>query len=320
MEMSSKEAGENVSDPGDPCNSYEWSIVFCLIMTLSIVAWIMAIIVIIHSRQSKGGNLSGLDKLSCLLALATLIQFGPILSHSLHAGHNTFSYSQTGCKLMFYTDHGTRHVITALVCGLVAYAYYGLHHGFESVNGRLGSLGMGWVLLGLAALQGLFGMVPAMYVDLAPNELNCIWTISMKLTLGQVVSMDLILRSLSPYLVPCLLVIYPVMQLTKLLPGVEEKHKSATVRTILTITVSYFALNSPYAVNLIVEYALHLSSSPHSFAAVCNFKWFFFLVHQVWFIVAPLMLIKGDPTVEMESVKQWIVKFRKISDDKAQLV
>ena len=39
-------------------------------------------------------------------------------------------------------------------------------------------------------LQGLFGMVPAMYVDLAPDRNSCIWTPSMWLTLPHVVSME----------------------------------------------------------------------------------------------------------------------------------
>ena len=98
-----------------------------------------------------------------LLSIATIIQFGPNLSSSLHAGHNYYNFSQTGCKLLFYTEYGTRHVITFLVCSMLAYAYYGLHHGFESVAGKVKSVGMGWIILILAAVQGLFGMVPSMY-------------------------------------------------------------------------------------------------------------------------------------------------------------
>ena len=178
--MSGNSSVDNVSDPGDPCNSYEWSVVFCFIMTLSIIAWLVAIAVvsiiiysppptlsylstqILSSRQSRGSSPSGLDKLSALLFLATIIQFGPMLSSSLHSGHNYYYYSQTGCKMLFYTEYGARHVITVLVVGMVAYAYYGLHHGFESVSGRMGTAGLGWILLGLAGVQGLFGMVPAM--------------------------------------------------------------------------------------------------------------------------------------------------------------
>ena len=55
--------------------------------------------------------------------------------------------------------------------------------------------------------------------------------------------MELVLRSLSPYLVPSLVVVYPIVQLVRLLPGVEEPQRIATIRTIIYITVSYFVLN-----------------------------------------------------------------------------
>ena len=71
-------------------------------------------------------------------------------------------------------------------------------------------LGTGYIILGLALVQvtfvitlesifyppiffqGLFGMVPAMYVDLAPDRQSCIWTPSMWLTLSHVVSMEVV--------------------------------------------------------------------------------------------------------------------------------
>jgi len=41
-------------------------------------------------------------------------------------------------------------------------------------------------------------------------------------------------------------------------------------------------------------------------------------VHQVWFLVAPLMLLIGDPTVDMESEKLAILttKLKKIYTEK----
>jgi Na+-transporting NADH:ubiquinone oxidoreductase subunit NqrD len=64
-------------------------------------------------------------------------------------------------------------VVTALVWSLLLWAHWGLKHGVESkqskrrpapagVDGWARSLGLGWVLLGIVAVQGLFGMVPAM--------------------------------------------------------------------------------------------------------------------------------------------------------------
>ena len=85
-----------------------------------------------------------------------------MLVHSIHAGFNHYSYSQTGCKLMFFTEYGMRHVIATVVCCMLFYAYYGLHYGFDSVNAKLSTWGVGWLLLLLASIEGLFGMVPAM--------------------------------------------------------------------------------------------------------------------------------------------------------------
>jgi hypothetical protein len=47
-------------------------------------------------------------------------------------------------------------------------------------------------------------------------------------------------------------------------------------------------------------------------------RWFFFLIHQSWFLVVPLMLIIGDPTVEIDSGKLSIVttKLKKIYSEK----
>merc|ERR1712142_852201 len=139
LNMSEGEGG-NKSGPGDPCNSYAWSIVFCIIMAFSLLAWLFTVFKIQKSRKTRGGSLSGLDKLVGLISFAAFIQFGPMLSASLHKGHNVYSYSQTGCKLLIYTNFGIHHAITALVCSLMAYAYYGLHHGFESVSARLNNV------------------------------------------------------------------------------------------------------------------------------------------------------------------------------------
>merc|ERR1712168_47737 len=312
--------GQNPSDPGDPCNSYDWSIVFCLVMVLSILSWLVTGAMTLSARNARGGQLTGLHKLSVLLALCSLLQFGPMLSSSLHSGHNVFSYTQTGCKLLFYTEYGTRHVITALLLGLFTYCHYGLHHGFESIDGKLNTAGWGWLLLMVAAVQGLFGMVPAMYVDLSQDRLSCSWTYSMSLNLAQVVSMELVLRPLTPYLVPGLILIYPIISMFKLLPEVTEQGRAATVRTVLYLVTSYFILNSPYAINLLVEYGLRLTQVPHSYVAVCNLKWFFFLIHQSWFLMAPLILLFGDPSVDLTSVKQWTGKIRKLYDDKVGLI
>jgi len=57
--MAANVTGENVSDPGDPCNSYEWSIVFCFIMALAIIAWLIAIALVSKTSNKYLSNFVG---------------------------------------------------------------------------------------------------------------------------------------------------------------------------------------------------------------------------------------------------------------------
>lgn len=307
-------------DPGDPCNSYEWSIVFCFTMVLSLIAWSVAIFMTITSSRRLGSSISGLDRIFFLLAFVSFIQFGPMLTSALHSGHNTYSYSQTGCKMMFFTEYGTRHVITGLVLCLLAWAYCVLHHGLESVDGKIKSFGMGWTLLIMALVEGLFGMVPAMYIDLSPNHLYCGFTASMNLTLSQVVSMEILLRPVIPYILPAIIGLPMVVYLHKMLPDVQEATRKTKLKIVLLVVGSYFLINLPYAIILCVEYGLMSTLHSVSYATVCNFKWFFFLVHQSWYLLTPLVLILVDPDVDTTSATQFFNKFKKMYDDRLALV
>ena len=55
--------------------------------------------------------------------------------------------------------------------------------------------------------------------------------------------MELILRCLTPYIVPSLIILYPSFKLMRLLPSVDEPKRRASVRTILYICLSYFLCN-----------------------------------------------------------------------------
>ena len=39
---------------------------------------------------------------------------------------------------MFYTEYGTRHVISVLVVSAYLYAHLGLRHGFQSIDRKAG--------------------------------------------------------------------------------------------------------------------------------------------------------------------------------------
>jgi len=312
-----------VQDPEDPCNSYQWSVVYCFMFVLSLLLWTAAISLTIYSRRRLCSPLSGIDRIAILMSVVTVIQFGPFLSSALHAGHGVYSYSQTGCKLMFYTDYGTRHVMTGLVLSLLTWAYFALHHGLDSVEGKVRNLSVGWMILAMVLVEGLFGMVPAMYIDMHPRGRSCYWTPSLNLTRHQVLSMEIIMRPLTPYLLPSLVALPLALYVWRLLAGVEEAIRKARIRCALTLVLSYFLLNVPYAIILLVEYRMLLEPdfSLARYRTVCNFKWFLFLVHQSWYLLTPLLLVLQDPTMNLpSSVSQLRAKFKKIYDDKVRLI
>ena len=41
--MSSDSTTLTTEDPGDPCSSYQWSVVFCFMMVLALLVWAGAI-------------------------------------------------------------------------------------------------------------------------------------------------------------------------------------------------------------------------------------------------------------------------------------
>jgi len=270
---------------------------------------------IIVSRRKLSCPLSGVDRIAILLAVVTVIQFGPFLSSALHAGHGVYSYSQTGCKLMFYTFYGTPHVITGLVLSLLAWAYFVLHHGLDSVEGKVRSLSVSWVILAMVLVEGVFGMVPAMYIDVHPSGKYCFWTPSTNVNRHQIIWMEIILHPLTPYLIPSLVALPLALYLFKLLSGVEEDIRKARIRCALTLVLSYFLLNVHYAITMLVQYWMRLEWNQDIskyWHIICNFKWFFFLVHQSWYLVSPVFLVVQDPTIDVPFGSKILTKLRKI--------
>jgi len=73
----------------------------------------------------------------------------------LHSGHGVSAFSQSGCKLLFFTDYGMRHVITCLVLAIFAHSYLVLFHNFdpENLDGKMRG-NIGWLILTLLAIEG----------------------------------------------------------------------------------------------------------------------------------------------------------------------
>lgn len=316
------EEPDNKSDPGDPCNSYTWSILFCIVMIMGVILWIITAVQVILSR---GGKYSGLDLLLLLLAVATFVQFGTMFSSSLHVGHSVYSYTQSSCKLMFYTEYGTRSVIASLVVAITAYTYLGMHQGFESVDCKV-KTNMGWLVLLAFAIQGLFGIAPAVYVDYNWYWNACVWAYGVSTTTEQI-AMELILRPILPYIIPSFLLIYPLVKIVNNISNIDEPNRRAIIKIACILSISYIAMNSLYAVILIAEYVMQIKTpkNPHENPTLCNFKWVFFLLHQLWFVAAPLTVLFVDPALgNLETIQQkipvWKNKLLGIYDDRVRLV
>lgn len=300
-------------------------------MIVAIFLWVIAAVQVVLSRGSK---LTGLDRLLCVLGVATIIQFGPMFSSALHAGHGIYSYSQSSCKLMFYTEYGTRSLIACIIVSITAYSWVGLQQGFDSVDSKIRN-NMGWIILTAFAIQGLFGMAPAVYLDVDPwTSSHCIWAENVS-TEHERNAMEMLLRPIVPYIIPSLLLIYPLYRLITSLVNVEEPNRKATVKISIILAITYIAFNSLYAGILLVEQGLQLTSA--SFAeylkwsnsynghVLCNLKWVFHLIHQGWFIAAPATTLLVDPALGnvaflREYLPIWKAKLVGIYDDRARLV
>jgi len=88
--------------------------------------------------------------------------------------------------LVAYTEFGLRHVNAALLAGLIGYAWFAAVKGREDLdrtvmeivqslkNGKKIRRHFPWLLLFLFALQGVAGMVPAIYTDVDDTGKRCI--------------------------------------------------------------------------------------------------------------------------------------------------
>ena len=86
-------------------------------------------------------------------------------------GHNV-DVSQTGCKLSAFTNVGMANVVSYTTVCLVPYAFMAQRLGPTSVDSFI-RRHLGWIILGVFALEGATGMVPAIYMDLDDLGIHC---------------------------------------------------------------------------------------------------------------------------------------------------
>lgn len=159
--------GQDFGDPDDPCNRYGWSVVYLIILALALLLICLAGFAMYRRRDDR---ISGFDIGILFLFACTIIQFGPRLSTVLHLGHGISHYSQSGCKLLHYTDFGIRHVILSIVYYLAVYAWLITKQNFnqEQVDKKIRD-NVPWIIMLAFAIEAVFGIPVAVYVDILPK-------------------------------------------------------------------------------------------------------------------------------------------------------
>ncbi len=149
----------------------------------------------------------------------------------------------------------------------------------DNLDGKMRG-NVAWLILTLLAVEAVFGTPAAVYVDVtAGNSYSCVWTPTMALTLGQIVALEMVVRPLTPYIIPFLVLAYPIFvsgraikvrietnssfrmfcNSTTTSQAMENSKLKSTLSTCLLLALSYFLLNIFYASLLVYESATLLS-------------------------------------------------------------
>lgn len=160
-----KDQSESIID--DPCNNYEWSLVFFIILILSLMLICLEFYALFKRRSDL---FSGFDIAIIFSFACTVIQFGPELTQLLHAGHDVAFYTQSGCKLLHYTKFGIKSVILAVIISLMLYAWLITRHNFnqEQVDKRIRHF-LPWLIMLCFGIEAVLGMPAAIYTDYLPH-------------------------------------------------------------------------------------------------------------------------------------------------------
>ena len=123
--------------------------------------------------RRRGETLLSASDIGCIfLSFCTIVQFGPMTSNVLFSGQDiNATFTQSGCKLLHYTEYGIRHVILCVILSLILYAWLITKHNFnqEQVDKKVRQHLSSLVLLAFA-LEAVFGIPVAVYVDVIPGH------------------------------------------------------------------------------------------------------------------------------------------------------
>jgi hypothetical protein len=291
------------------CYASEQSAAFLFLTAVTAAA----IAVFAVSMAIKRKPMSGMDVLASMIMVAGIVRFLPKVWDSLHVfGLN--HYTQTACKLAVFTTVGAPHVVSFLVLLTLVYASRALRAGDarnadEWVRSRLG-----WIVLFLFALEGATGMAPAIYADASVDAASCGQAQGMDMSASANAIGHLVLVSVLPYIVPFLLMMYPMSQIcamTRAKGGVEEnyaeedgvdqmKDVKTRAENALAISVTYIVAHLPMAVAALVTYPMMAKGFSLNWSLLCQFESFLHFIEDAWFLALPILLLVRDAELGRE--------------------
>lgn len=303
----------------DPCNSYEWSIFFMFIMALCVCVMLTHL----NSLFRRTRTFDFVEIMAIMIYFMALITFGPYLVETIDIGQGVKVYSDNKCKLMYFTEFGFRNVISVAVMTLIGYAWViSLKTGedVEKLNNYLREK-FPWFIIAMFALEGVFGLAPALYARAPFNKQFCGYS-PLDISPINFLVMNMVLRTVVPYIIPLGLSLYPMIVIFQRYNRVTDIGIKSSIKDILLLASSYFIANTPYTILMIVDKSLRIArlqkvDTKHiDFATFCNFKWVFFIVHLMWFLILPVIFIltenrKGNALKGSGLISDIIYKIRR---------
>ena len=85
-------------------------------------------------------------------------------------------------------------------------------------------------------IEGVTGMVPAIYTDVDDKWERCDFTHTESANLRGFLAAQIFLSTVLPYIVPFLALIYPLIKLSKSMLDIEEENmRDCTIRSVLVV-------------------------------------------------------------------------------------
>ena len=144
-----------------------------------------------------------------------------------------------------YTFSSQKYVISDMILyQLFVYKFSYLDGGIKK--------NAGWIVCCLFALEGVFGMVPAIYMDVASDGSKCNSTQTLVMSVEAFVSVHMLFQSILPYLFPFVLMIFPLTQMIIHFRSISDVFIKDLVRNVLVLACSYIMTYTPLALLAII--------------------------------------------------------------------